>query len=1355
MFGDESQKNEILLNRLSIAIVDSKPGENELLNSLNKKMKEESTKFKVTLLNNLEELYKVISQSLLDTSNSLLNMQWIDLVYNIRPSVIILYYYIKEGSTKEDEELSITKIIDKIKSYDQNLPLYLFIIVPPQEYDKYQHLKDDDKSVNSLRKKLKKENYYVFSSKEILKNIEIKKLYDNLILYSRNYYKQVKNVLKIKRTETQYTEEYTKYTIMIAILSIIKSKKKNNFYSKYLKEAYGILVSRNFNYKNYYYGNKENELQNFFEIKAIADWLLFKNLKLSYKKEEETISSNKKKHKNIDKGKNLDIQTKIDTFIEHIKTFSSHDYGIKKDDSFYFYNYFWKYKRFINLDEFCNKHFDELKNEKKYMLKIIQIKFYILYTFIQMMKFYQKYYLNLDLNKTIIESKEIQLSSISLVYNPFYGKPPIYAYSNENSEEKINIGYNDDVFLKLTITKNNLTLDKLDETFKGKLIKNIMSFYYKESIFEKGFEISNFDISNEIQMIGMKLYLNILRFYTNYPNNKDDKNLAQYKDEKDINFELYTIFEKSLNINKFPKIYIRFLDKNVEHLIYQMKNQKEKFDNIKKTILFKSLSILACIRLLTEEEQDIFNEILNDKEFIPTKYEITSKKPSVSLEINDFFVVGESEIEGKEKPKQQDKGKEKEKANEKKEEKNDIEKYIKEENIVIELGGNNQAFRNKEEKGITFEYDIKDINKSQKRKILDLVEYEFKISTKLEKLKLKFDNIKIFFVYTNQGIQNRYKTEMLIKEFNSEYLSNMELTKDTPIILEHKIFLKYREGKIMVKKILATLSKKKNIIYSIDLPNDIKKVIFIKDVSTNVLKFDYKNNFKVGKNQYNPFELQILKEKNDQVEIKDLKILFETLHTFQIKEFSSVLNLENKFKNVQVKKTDNDQNKVANSVLIPNQGNNQKNQNESLWTGFEQKEETSEKIIDPESEDKPVKYNSHASIDFVHLNAIKSIKTIKEKKNLKSAIKGKKENKSRSLQMNQYIPPEFYIYEDSKNNLEKYNEKMEIYYNDFESLLNKGKTKYTTLIRFLSEGSYKIMFTIIYFIRHIEIEEYIEYREESILEFNVINPFILNQNISSNNFFNINKENEEKKHKRKGEEQKRYYLTNCKIDINFILSNKIGKNIKIKDIELIIDKNNSIKYVNSYIIDLIHSYDLDEKEKKDMLIIQKHSSYTLPFEVEFSQPFKGSIGKINIIWSTEDLDNFENGKLNMLNKEEYPFPDIEIKPSEFEYKYEINKNNENEISLELSVKNVSNHSKQIKVNILNNNDNYDKEFILIGIDKQSQVISINEEIKFNYTLIPVGKGEFDYPFFQISEYDLGKSEKKSINHYYPQNIAII
>ena len=1342
MFGDETQNEEEFLSRLNIAIVDSKQIENELLTSLFKKIKEESTKFKVNVFKNLEDLYEVISKSIFDTSNSLLNMDWIDLVYNVRPSVIILYYYIKEGIIREDEELYISEIEEKIKSYDQKMEIYFFIIVQAQEYDKYQHLKDDDKSINLLRKKLKKENYYVFSSKEIIKNNEIKKIYDKLILSSRSYYKQVKDELIKMKDKTSRIEERVKYLIMLQIISIVKSKKKkNNFDFKYLKEAYKILTDGDFNYKSYYYGSKDCELHNYFEIKAIADWLLFKIIKSNNKKEEEINSSSKKKIvKNIDIR--ADVQNKINFFIKHIKTFTTHDYGTKKDDSFYFYNYFWKYKRYINLSEFCDKHFNELKNDKKYFLKIIEIKFYILYTFIQMMKFYQKYYKNLDLNKTIIDSEEIPISSIYLYNNPFYGKPPIYAYKKENSEEKI--GYNDDIFLKLTITKNNLTLDKLDITFKDELIKNILSFYYKESILEKGYEISNFDISNEIEMIGVKLYLNILRFYTNYPNNGEDKNLLQYKDEKDINFELYKLFVKSERIRKFPKIYLRFLDKHVDYLIYQMKNEKEKFDNILKTILFKCLSILASFRLLTEQEQDIFNELLNDEEFVPTSYEKGIKKQNINLEINDFFVADETQIEGKEKSSKNEK--EKEKKDEKAEEKNYINKYIKENNFIISLDNINKIYNNKkEEKGILFEYDIKDINKSQKRKILDLVEYEFKISTKLSKLKLKFENIKIFFVYANQGTLSKYKSEIIMKEFNSEYLSNMELTTDTPIVLEHKIFLKYREGKIIVKKILASLSKKKDIIYSIDFPNDIKKVIFINNVSTNVLKFVYTKNYKVGKKQYNPFELQIFKEKNDEVEIKDLKIKFETLHSFHTKDYSSILNLANKLNNNQDKMADIPE-IDTDSFVMKNKGHIHKNKiKENIWNCFDTDETGSDNKIG--------KYNSLAPIDFDQIDGSRNSKNLNEKKNLKSEIKKKRESKSKSIQINKYVPPEFYIYNSSEDKLEKYDEKLEITYNDFESLLNKGKNKYTTLIRFLSDESYKIMFSIIYFIRHKEIEEYIEYREESILEFNVINPFSFTQTICSNNFCNLIAKIGKKI--QNPDDIKRFYLTKCKINIDLILNNKIDNNIKIKDIIIIPNGKDKIKYLNSYISDLIHSYEMEEEEKNEILIIKKNSSYTLPFEMEFTQPFKDSIGKINIIWSTDDLDNYENGKCNILNNEEYSFPEIEIKPSEFRYKYETHIINNNEIALELSVKNISNQSKQITVTILNNNENYNKEFIIIGIDKQSHLININEEIKFNYTLIPIGKGEFEYPFFQIAEYEWETSEKKSINHYYSENIAII
>ena len=353
---------------------------------------------------------------------------------------------------------------------------------------------------------------------------------------------------------------------MIGILSIVKSKKKNPCFSKHLKEAYDALCGRNFNYKKYYYGNPGGIVQNFFEIKAIADWLLFKIIKLYGKKEEDiNNNNNKKKQKIIEKGKNLDIQFKLNTFLEHIKTFSSHDLGNKRsDDSFYYYRFVWIYKRLTNLSKFCDNYFNEIKEDKNFMINIVQIKFQILYNFLKIIKFYQRIYMNIDLTKIKIDSKEIPITSINLMKNPFYGKPPIYYYTDINTGEDINLGYNDDIFLKKTITQNNLTLNEMDDKIKD-IIKNILKFYYKLSIFEKGFEISNIDIASEFEMLGVRLYLNILRFYTNYPinKNKDEKNvisLAQLEDEKDINLHIYKILDKSQHtIRKFPKIYIKCL----------------------------------------------------------------------------------------------------------------------------------------------------------------------------------------------------------------------------------------------------------------------------------------------------------------------------------------------------------------------------------------------------------------------------------------------------------------------------------------------------------------------------------------------------------------------------------------------------------------------------------------------------------------------------------------------------------------------------------------------------------------------------------------------------------------------------
>ena len=128
-------------------------------------------------------------------------------------------------------------------------------------------------------------------------------------------------------------------------------------------------------------------------------------------------------------------------------------------------------------------------------------------------------------------------------------------------------------------------------------------------------------------------------------------------------------------------------------------------------------------------------------------------------------------------------------------------------------------------------------------------------------------------------------------------------------------------------------------------------------------------------------------------------------------------------------------------------------------------------------------------------------------------------------------------------------------------------------------------------------------------------------------------------------------------------------------------------------------------------VIENRTLPSLSFETEFAEPYQGSIGKINLIWSTSDLDDFENGKLNILNKDEYYFPEMDVRPMDFEYQYKTEKNNNDEIILELRIKNLSSQMKKITVYIFNNNDNYDKEFILIGIDKQTCLIGDNEEIK--------------------------------------------
>ena len=1349
MFGDESQNKLTITNTMKIAIVDNEGSNNELYTMIFDTISKEFVdKLKISYIYHINDLYQNISQKLEEKFNGLVNRQWIEEISTIRPSVIILYYYIKEGSTKEDEEIKLSKIIDDISLNDKYVYIYLFIIVPQQELDIYQHLKDDEKSPNAIRKKLSKDFIYVFSSKEIWKTIELSKLCNNLIICSRNYYKQLKEDIKNKKNESMHSEEIIKYDIMLGILSTIKSKKEEICVSKHLKEAYDIICSKSFNHKRYLYGKPETIKQNFYEIRSIADWLLFKIMKLNFKISENSIE-NKRKQKIVVKKKNLDVQSKIDIFFNHIRIFSSFDYGDKGEgDPFYFYRYLWTYKRYLNILEFFNNNINEFKEDKKFVHKMGLIHFKIMYTFINMIKFYKKYFKDIDMNKVNIKDKEVSVLSVNTLPNIYYAKPPEFVYEDPNTKEKEIIGFDDDIHLKKLILTNDLTLDKMLYKLKNELIPNILLFFIKASKLDKEYKIpSNFKDSlllNRKQILNMKgleIYLNILKLNI-HKEEILELDLYKYPDINDIMFDLYKAFDKSINIKKFQKIYLSFLNKFSQNLIYQMENNKENelFNNVKKTLLFKSLSILASFKLLNEKEEDIFNELLNDEKFMPINYEINN--------LQEKYLKNEGTNNIKE----------------------DIDNYlesnyVRKDYIIIDINN----YINSENSSISFNYNIKDIEKSQERKILDLVEYQFELEIKSEKLKLKFENIKILFEGINEeknGLYNNSKKELIIKEFTKDELDNYELSKGNPLILKHKIFLKYKKGKIYASKILATLSQKKNILYLIEIPKEFKKVIFIKNLSKNVLNFKYRKSHKVGKNQFNLFELNVTKEKIDEVEIKDLAIEFENIPTSICEENIIKTQPKNKIPLSREQTiSEHFEHYSTNSLVLVNQKPAIKKEKEQRNTNLDDLELMNESNLDQLKKD--VSENNFEYSPNINDYNIKNIRgsnneiknfynKVIEKKHADSFRSPSKIYRTKNIKQKTILPtPEFFIYNNENNNLDKYIDKIKINYNNFEMFLNQGKNNYFVLLKFIHEGNYKIKLSITYYIRHKEIEDYIEYKEESILDYHVINPFSCKNEISANNFITIENNNIwNNKNINKEEEEKRIYLTNNKIGMNIILFNKIEEDIQIKDIKFEEKKSSPIKYINSYLNDLIHIYDLDEEEKKEMLIIKTNSSYNIPFETEFKKAINGSIGKINIFWTTKEIENFEDGKLHLLNKDEFEFPEIEVKPIDLEYSYKTEMSENNEILLSINIKNISNKSKQIVINIENNNEKYENNFIIIGFSQQIYLIKERETININLTLIPTGRGVLYYPYIKIVEKDSLK-EKTYTNYYLAEKTETI
>ena len=1299
MFGNEEELKKSIPNTIRVAIINSNSQKNDLSQRILQKIGFDfKERLKIICTLNYNDIYKDLDklsfQKDTQASKGLINSKWIDDICNKRPALIIYYHYIPNGANKSLEEKKIYENVIEIKKYDELVSIFLFIISSDMKENPYNFNSDAQKQYN-LRNLVSKECIFVFPDEEFWKMIDFGNFCNNIIHFSRLYYKRYKNKIKEKKVKAGSREEKIEYNIILAVLSIIKTKKIAYNKNKYLDEAYELICQKKFNINKYQYGVKPNNPKyNFSEVRAVADWLFYKilnlqNVKLSFPPK--TVNNNKKLISgSLAKsllGRNpenmSDFEQQIEKYQNHIKNFSYINKYIKDNDNkFLFIEYYWLIKRHQDL---CQLYEENIKksNSKNRILSLGMIYFKQIYYYIKIIQYLYRNK-SQNINATSIKNKEIPINKIEIEFSKFYGKPPNYSYKDiHNPLIKLDLGFNEDIYFKKFIYDKKLDVDgSLNESLNLYLTKMTIAFKKLNSI------KSNFKG-------GINLYFNILKVLSNESKENNIFNIADLTINENI-FKLVSSFPNLSfnNIKKFPKVFMHYLDLITSSLIYNLKNPA--FSNQSKTSLFINLSLLGNIRKLKKNEEDIFFQLINDEQFVPENIKEDNNIENIKL-----------------KP------------------------------ILIKLN------KDKGSKDLIFdfEYNLKDGDEAHEKKILDLVKYNFKIKTYLSKESLKLNSVKIFFQCINEDERNNkindnernQKKEIIIKEYNKEELNNFDLSLNSPVNLEHKLFMKYKKGKIYITRAELTLCKKENIVYQIELPCNINRIIFITDINEKVLNIKVpKEKFTVGVNQLNLIECEVNKKELDDAQIADFKMSFFCIPSYFKKTTPSTSIRDLLSINTTPSKPSNTKENSSQKIFgLPKNNLNPKDSSQ----------------INISQNAKQNFFNKNLTIDkqntqFQNNNMHKSQIFPSSKASLNSPISPVKTNNLHNDKNQTTLPfPEFYYYNEENKTLDKSERTFEKKYTNFESLLKANKNKYGVLIKFLETGQYEIRLNIIYTIRHRDIEDYFEFNQEENLNFIVIDPFKFSNEINSNNFVTTTIKED------KAEVRNIEYLTNRNIQMNLILTNLLNEDVVINDIIIQLDEeklngtNKNIE-VKSPVKNIIDSQCLPSEIKNQILKIMKTADYTIPIETKFNEKFKGSLGKIRIKWSTPSLIDYQCGELSLSNENAFELPFIVVNPLELNFEYKTITNERKDVLFNVKVSNSSERSRKIIFIIENGNDT---NFIMSGLTKQIYSIKSKDFLNIVFRLIPLAHNiELKLPKIKICEIGFYSQEKLSSIYFYPE-----
>jgi len=246
------------------------------------------------------------------------------------------------------------------------------------------------------------------------------------------------------------------------------------------------------------------------------------------------------------------------------------------------------------------------------------------------------------------------------------------------------------------------------------------------------------------------------------------------------------------------------------------------------------------------------------------------------------------------------------------------------------------------------------------------------------------------------------------------------------------------------------------------------------------------------------------------------------------------------------------------------------------------------------------------------------------------------------------------------------------------------------------------------------------------------------------------------------------FPANKSLKLNLNIANDIKEDFKITQIKLL-SKSQEVK-LESLLISLLskaksnsscsenNNYNNSHRDKNskinfsEIFQIKKSSEYTIPIGVICHTPYSGSLGHIEISYTTAGLEDFSGNKLE--NKLTLAIPEYNIKNFDVDLSFEIPKDLKSKENFDFDIQIINRSEEAKRLLLLIESTQY---FVINGRVKERIVLGSKQNLVKSFKLTPLNFGKLKLPAFKIMEYpyESNNYDNKIYSIYYlPDNIHI-